>query len=317
MKIAGRSMHLLPAINFLRNGDRSLVCKEELVRLSWKAREDARPPVFEAIYPSGTVPISVTGSGCSLQCPHCGGKYLQHMMPVDMLSAVLAKDDVKSILLSGGCTEDGQVPLAPKLQFVSDEIAKTSRNIRVNAHPGVATEKDALHIANFASTISYDFVLDDVTIKECFGFNLRGQDYVNTLRNLQKGTAKVVPHILVGLYKGEIRGEYDAVKVLSQEGIREIIFIVFIPTPGTPWENLSPPNVDSVLRLLAWTRILQPAMKITLGCMRPHGGYREKLDLGAINLGVDGIVLPHRNALREAEKMGLKIVKKRECCAFD
>ena len=51
-------------------------------------------------------------------------------------------------------------------------------------------------------------------------------------------------------------------------------------------------------------------------CIRDRG-YREKLDLGAINLGVDGIVLPHRNALREAEKMGLKIVKKRECCAFD
>lgn len=290
---------------------------DELFKLSWQARKEARPPVFETVYPSGTVPVSVTGHTCSLQCPHCGGKYLHHMEPVEALDSVLVRNDVKSILLSGGCNENGRVPLAGHVDYVKDRISESGKSVRVNAHPGVATREDAELIADFASVISYDFVLDDRTIKECFGFNLSGEDYVDTLRNLRKGSAKVVPHILVGLYKGSIRGEYEAIEFLSKEGVREIIFIVFIPTPKTRWANLLPPDMDSVLRLLAWTRINNPEMKITLGCMRPHGAYRQELDLRALELGVDGIVHPHRGAVRGATERGLEILRKEECCAFD
>lgn len=41
----------------------------------------------------------------------------------------------------------------------------------------------------------------------------------------------VVPHILVGLYKGQIRGEYRAVEFLAREGVDRVVFIVFMPTP--------------------------------------------------------------------------------------
>ena len=50
---------------------------DELFKVSWQARKEARPPVFETVYPSGTVPVSVTGHTCSLQCPHCGGTNCQ------------------------------------------------------------------------------------------------------------------------------------------------------------------------------------------------------------------------------------------------
>ena len=324
--VVGGGVCLLPSMNSIGDANELLVSTirsidsmplNELLNISWQMRKESRPPVFEAVYPSGTASISVTGSACLLQCPHCGGRYLEHMVPVGALDSVLERNDVKSILMSGGCTKHGQVPLIDHIDYVKDRISRSGKNIRVNAHPGVADKEDAARIGEFASVISYDFVLDDVTIQECFGFELSGEDYVNALRNLRKGTAKVVPHVLVGLYKGTIRGEYEAIEFLSNEGIKEIIIIVFIPTPGTRWEHLPPPDIDGVLSLLAWTRINNPEMKITLGCMRPHGAYREKLDLRAVKAGVDGIVLPHRRAIREAEEKGLEILRKEECCAFD
>ena len=66
-------------------------------------------------------------------------------------------------------------------------------------------EEEALAIGAFASVVSFDFVLDDATIREAFGGHRTGQDYVNALHNLRKGKAKVVPHVLIGLYKGEVR----------------------------------------------------------------------------------------------------------------
>ncbi len=322
----GGGIYLLLPMNSIGDANELLVSTigsidsmplEEILKISWQLRKESRPPVFEAVYPSGTVPISVTGSACFLQCPHCGGRYLEHMVPVGALDSVLERNDVKSILLSGGCTQHGQVPLVENIDYVKGRISKSGKNIRINAHPGVADEKGAARIGELATVISYDFVLDDVTIEECFGFGLSGKDYVNALRNLRKGNAKVVPHILAGLYKGTIRGEYEAVEFLSNEGVKEIIVIVFIPTPGTRWEHLAPPDIDGVLSFLAWIRINNPEMKITLGCMRPHGAYREKLDLRAVEAGVDGIVLPHRRAIIEAVEKGLEILRKEECCAFD
>lgn len=290
---------------------------DELLSVSWKARQSSRPQAFEVVRPAGTVPISVTGTACSLQCSHCGGRYLEHMKTIDRLDSVISSPEVTSILLSGGCNSDGQVPLVPEIGMVRLKIAETGRNIKINAHPGVVGEEEALAIGAFASVVSFDFVLDDATIREAFGGHRTGQDYVNALHNLRKGKAKVVPHVLIGLYKGEVRGEYEAVEFLAREGIEELIFIVFIPTPRTRWEHLPSPDVDEVLRLIAWARIQNPGMKITLGCMRPKGTYREKLDTNAVRAGVDAIVMPHPKAVIEAQNRQLGVLRKEECCAFD
>lgn len=290
---------------------------EELLGLSWQTRQSSRPSCFEPVYPGRTLPVSVTGTGCSLNCAHCGGKYLEHMMDLDTLGQALSKKNPNSILLSGGCDYSGRVPLVPLIDRVRRILAETNHPLRVNVHPGIVDEEEAQVIAEFADVISFDFIIDDETIQSAFGNFRTGRDYINTLRNLSKGQARVIPHILVGLYKGQIRGEYQAVEFLAREGIDRLILIVFIPTPGTRWEHLSPPDVDEVLRLIAWTRVRNPQAKITLGCMRSRGKYRQALDLGAVRAGVDAIVLPYSQALSEARRRGLRITRKEECCAFD
>lgn len=289
---------------------------DELLDLSWQVRQSARPLCFETVYPGRTLPVSVTGTRCSLKCAHCGGKYLKHMVDVRSLGEALSRKQLTSILLSGGCDYAGRVPLVPHIDRVR-RILAANRPLRVNAHPGIVGEQEAQVIAEFADVISFDFVIDDETIQAAFGNFRTGRDYISAFRNLRQGKARVVPHILVGLYMGQLRGEYEAVEFLAREGVGRLVFIVFIPTPGTRWQHVTPPAIDQVLRLIAWTRVRSPGMKITLGCMRPRGEYREALDPAAVKAGVDAIVLPHPQAVEVARRRGLTISREEECCAFD
>jgi uncharacterized radical SAM superfamily protein len=311
-----RGDHALQLLTLVPHVAQAMVL-EELLDLSWQARQLSRPDCFEAVYPGSTLPVSVTGAACSLNCAHCGGKYLEHMVSVDVLEEALSEKNPASILLSGGCDPTGRVPLARIIDRVRCKLAHTRRPLKVNVHPGIVNRQEAELIADFATVISFDFIVDDETISEALGTSWTGRDYVDTFRNLGQGKAKVVPHILVGLYRGEIRGEYQAVECLAREGAGQIVFIVFIPTPGTRWEHLAPPQVEDVVRLLAWTRIRLPGAKLTLGCMRPRGKYRRALDLMAVRAGVDAIVLPHPDAVAEVRRRRLTICRKEECCAFD
>ena len=292
---------------------------EDLFSMAAQARSEGRQPVLQAVYPQGTLAVSVTGKSCALDCPHCGGHYLERMTPLADLPEELASRKPTSILLSGGCDLSGAVPLAHGLaraRELADPEGAGERRFKINAHPGVASPEAAKAIADAADVISYDFVLDDGTIAEAFGGRWTGRDYVETLRNLRSGRAEVVPHVLIGLKRGQIAGEHEAVRFLLDEGIKRIIFIVFIPTPGSRWASVPPPPVQDVARVIAWTRVSAPGLDISLGCMRPGGTYRRQLDVVAVKCGVDRIVLPHPDALESARSMGLEIVKKEECCAF-
>ncbi len=293
---------------------------DDLLDLAWNARMKARPAVLDAVHPAKTLAVSVTGTACALHCSHCAGHYLEHMVDVKDLREAIAREKPRSILLSGGCDLSGAVPLAARLQEIKElarEEAASGRSFTVNAHPGVATPEAARAIGEMASVVSFDFVLDDATIQEAFHGLWTGKDYVETFRNLRKGKAEVVPHVLVGLKKGRIAGEYEAVDFLLKEGISRLIFIVFIPTPGTSWAEVPPPPVSEVATFMAWTRAKAPGLDVSLGCMRPAGKYRREVDVAAVRCGVDRIVLPHPDALKEAASRGLQVVTKEECCAFD
>jgi uncharacterized radical SAM superfamily protein len=293
---------------------------DQILEEATAARATGRPPVFWAVYPVETMAVSVTGTACALGCSHCGGHYLRHMVDVRHLPEAIEKKKPRSILLSGGCDTSGAVPLLSSLDEVSElsrRLESEGRGFRVNVHPGVAAPPAARAIAEAASVISFDFVLDEETIREAFHGKWTGRDYVETLRNLRRGKAEVVPHVLVGLHKGALKGEYDAVDFLLKEGIDRIIFIVFIPTEGTAWQDYPPPEPQEVARLMAWTRVRAPRLDISLGCMRPRGKYRQVLDPLAVRAGCDRIVLPHPDALREAEALGLTVIRKEECCSFD
>ncbi|MBN1401172.1 MAG: radical SAM protein [Anaerolineae bacterium] len=277
------------------------------VETAWSVRTAWHEPVIRFDRPVRTLPVSLTGEWCALQCAHCGGHYLQHMRPVWQVDA----DGATSLLISGGCDSAGRVPLTGHL----DTIARLRRGRRLNWHVGFVDEQDLARIAPYVDVVSFDIVGDAETAREVYGLEASLGDYMRTLDLIQRHVP-VVPHITIGLRGGRLSGEWAAIEALRERDIGALILIILIPTPGTAYADREPPALEDVRRTFIEARTLLPETRILLGCMRPHGAYRRSVDELAVRAGLNGIVNPTLAAQRAACELGLEIVWGEECCAL-
>lgn len=273
---------------------------------AWDVRQANFPPVVGFDYPLSTLVVSLTGEQCELDCAHCGGHYLKHMVPVWDADP----REATSCLISGGCDSTGQVPVTSQL----DHVEQLRSGRIMNWHVGLIGRQEAEAIAPYVDVVSFDFVGDDETIEEVYGLEASVEDYVATYE-LLRGYAPVVPHITVGLRGGRISGEYHALEILEELGVDGLTFIVLIPTPGTRYADRQPPSPEEVADLLVEARLRFPAAPLHLGCMRPHGQHRNQLDKLAIQAGVNVIVSPSAGAVSLAGDLGLTVDRSDECCA--
>lgn len=263
---------------------------------------------FLVARPRDTLSISVTGTACALRCAHCGGHYLSQMVPLEEYAA--APRPCKSCLISGGCTVEGRVPVLGSLE----RLKELKGSARYNFHVGLVSEEEIIALAPLADGVSFDFVGAESTIRNSLHLNKKVADYVTTFRLLRKYCHNVVPHILIGLEAGKLVGERKALDLLAAEGVEKIVFIVLIPTKGTEYESVKPPDLDEVLAFLQEARAKLPGAQLLLGCMRPGGAYRRRLDVEAVELGIDGIVQPVKEAVELARSKGYLIRESSECC---
>ena len=285
----------------------------ELGRLldeAWRVRRENFPPEIYFDNPTRTLSVSVTGTRCALNCAHCGRRYLASMTPVWEASSRIGR--YTSALISGGCDATGRVPVAEHI----GQIAPLASGRRLNWHVGFISPQEAEAIAPYVDVVSFDFVGDDETIAEVYGLDRTVEDYLRTLRMLRR-RFKVVPHVTIGLRCGRLGHERRALELLAEQGVDGLVLLVLIPTEGTRYAGCEPPAPEEAARILAEARILLPQTPIALGCMRPHGPYRRRLDPLAVRAGVNRIVSPSPSALEEARKRGLKVIRAWECCAFD
>ena len=286
---------------------------KELIERASKARRKNFPDVIYFDSPTQTRSISLTGKGCALECAHCGGHYLEGMLPVEEISGQGQSGfPFRSALVSGGCTLDGKVPFREHLALLR---ALKEQGIRLNFHVGLLDEEEIALLPGLADTVSFDFVADQETISEVYGLKRTPEDYFRTYRALRR-LVPVMPHVTLGLKGGEWAGEEKALEALEELGLDGLTFIVFIPTPGTRYAERKPPEVEEVVRFLAKARVRFPNVPLALGCMRPKGRYRQVLDEAAVALGINRIVLPTPGARRLAAEKGLGIVRGEECCAL-
>ncbi len=263
-------------------------------------------PVIGFDYPLDTLVVSLTGDRCELDCAHCGGHYLKSMTPIWEADTKGAT----SCLVSGGCDREGRVPVTSHL----DEVARLSQGRIMNWHVGLVGKSEAEIIAPYVDVVSFDFVGDDETIREVYGLEVGVEKYVATYE-LLRSYATVVPHITVGLRGGSLSGEYRCLEILEELGVDGLTFIVLIPTPGTRFAECDPPQPEQVAELLVEARLRFATVPLHLGCLRPRGLYRERLDPLAVQAGVNVIVSPSNTAVALAEELGLAVDKRMECCA--
>lgn len=261
--------------------------------------------------PRKTRAVSVTGGGCALGCAHCGGRWLKGMAP---LESILLEEPRRSssLLVSGGCTPSGEVPLsahAPALQALKD------RGYRLNVHVGPGAVSLPAEVAAFADVVSVDCVTDGKTIREVFGLDGGRPAGLDLLRAL-KGVVPTVPHVTLGLLGGEMRGEAETLHALRELGTEALVFLILVPTRGTRYEAVSPPAAEEVERIFALARELMPSARLSLGCMRPPGAYRELVDALAYDYRFARVVMPSRALRRRAARDGRAVDESWECCAL-
>lgn len=264
--------------------------------------------------------ISVTGSFCALRCRHCGGKVLNTMLPaltpegLTELCTRIKGDGGVGCLISGGCLPDGSVPLG---KFV-DAIAEVKRTLglTVVVHTGVidASLADKLAKAGIDAAL-IDIIGSDETIREIYQLNVSVNDYDNSLQALRDSGVPLVPHVLVGLHYGLLKGEFEALEMIARYSPSAVIVIALMPIHGTLMENSPLPSSLDIARVLAAARFLLPKTPIVLGCMRPKGKHKRETDLLAIKAGVNAIAFPAEEAIREAELMQMEASFSSLCCS--
>lgn len=279
------------------------------VELARGIREQNFPNKIYFSRPASTTVITMTGKECDLDCAHCGGKYLEHMTTVEEAESKIRSEGSTSCLISGGCTHHGKVDIDVR------SIESAIDGLKVNSHVGLISEEEMQKLATFVDCISFDFLVDDDTIREVYHLEKTGQDYINTYQMLRK-YAKVMPHICIGLKGGEIKGEYQAIDTLVELGADGLVFIIFIPTKGTAYADRQPPALEEVVEVLTYAREKFPTVPIHLGCMRPTGRYRAEVDYFAVDAGINKLVNPTPPAVRRAEELGYEIVVERDCCVL-
>ncbi|MGC8786172.1 MAG: radical SAM protein [Anaerolineae bacterium] len=216
-----------------------------------------------------------------------------------------------SCLVSGGCDQRGKVPVTTHLA----QIQALRPGRLLNWHVGMIDEGDMRVIAPYVDIISFDFVGEDETIREVYGLDYTGDDYLRTYQMLRR-YAKVVPHLTIGLRGGQIYGEYQALRQLKAVGLDALVLLVFMPTPETRYAHCQPPSLDEVVDFMLTARLTLPDTPIYLGCMRPGGRYRRELDALAVRAGVNKIVNPAPSAVQEAKDLLLAIQWESECCVI-
>jgi uncharacterized radical SAM superfamily protein len=264
--------------------------------------------------------ISVTGKGCSLKCRHCGGLVLETMHPITtpkslfcLCQSIKAKGAL-GCLISGGCLPNGSVPLrefAETLGRVKNELGLT-----VFVHSGIidpATAK-ALKSAGIDAAL-IDIVGSDETIKEIYNLNVTVKDYARSLKILRQADIVTVPHVVSGLHKGKLLGEFKALQIIERYSPSAVVIIAFTPIHGTDMENTDPPRPLEIARVVATARLMFPHVPIVLGCMRPKGKHREETDILAVKAGANAIAFPTEGAITFAQDNGYTAVFSPLCCS--
>ncbi len=282
--------------------------------------------LFEIFFPGKNFPaISITGEKCSLNCAHCSGFYLKHMLKADSKNKLLKlckklnDNKANGALISGGSNQVGHVMLEQYFD-VFKEI-KQNTDLLLNVHTGILSRTQAKDLADSGIDVaSVDVVGNSNTIKNVYGLNHSPDAYNSTLLALKDaGLKKIVPHICIGLDYGKVKGEFRAIDIISTIKPDVLVLIVLIPTQGTEMADCEPPSINNIIKVIKYAKLKLNTIKIYLGCMRPKNtnlrNYNQKLEICAINAGISGIVLPTKTTISYLNEQNFIIKSSETCCA--
>ncbi len=265
---------------------------------------------LDRVAPAKTLSVSLTGHECRQNCAHCNGHYLKGMQQLTRLDQTKL-DRYEAILISGGSSADGEVPIRQNL----DRILSLPPHLKLNLHTGFQPPEplEPLKVRN--PVVSFDLPVSDRVISEVYGLKRTCSEF----RELYKRYCRhfrTVAHITIGLSPEDFpTGEEATVEFLAASAPVEVVFLVFRPTPGTRMAEIGPPCLEKTLTLLSRAR-KKLQCPVQIGCMRPAGQYRRDFDILAWMHGFRRLVMPDHQLLTILGQHQIPVRTAENCCAL-
>ena len=262
--------------------------------------------------------ISITGNQCSLSCDHCGALILKTMIPTESPEELLKKciqlekKGNYGVLLSGGCTKKGKLPWQKFIPTIAEIKRKT--NLFISIHSGLIDYRDALALKTAGvDQALIDVVGNDETYKKVYHVPFGVVEIQKAMEALQKAGLPTVPHVVCGLDYGRITGEEQALEMISQFPVDQVVIVSLMNLKGTQMETAIPPDAHDVAHIIAKARTLMPETCISLGCARQRGNVL--METYAIDAGINRMALPSEEAILRAKFHDLEIRYQKTCCS--
>jgi hypothetical protein len=258
--------------------------------------------------PARFVSVSVTGAECALQCDHCRARVLEGMRGLGGRSLFEVAAEARArgaagLLVSGGSDRRGRVPL---LRHVPDLLrARRELGLLLRVHPGLPDEPTAAALGELdLDGAMLDVIGASETIREVYHLEAGVEDYEAALARLGRHGVPLVPHIILGLHHGRILGEWTALRMIARHRPRLLVLVVLMPLTGTPMQGVAPPPVEEIAAFFRAARAALPDTPVTLGCARPLGPVKARIDREAVDAGLDGIAFPAEGTVAYARDRG-------------
>jgi uncharacterized radical SAM superfamily protein len=265
--------------------------------------------------------VSLTGDRCELQCEHCKGRLLTPMIqvtePDDLIRKAhdLQERGAHGILLSGGSDRHGRLPWAK----YGDAIRETAENtgLFLSAHVGFPDAETCRQLKkNGVRQALLDVMGDEETASRVY--HLKGLQTVrDALESISQSGMQLAPHIVAGLHYGKIKGEEEAIRMLSRYRPAVLVVVVLTGLKGTPMAGIKPPSPLEIARLIAKARLLMPELPISLGCERPRNRTGTELEKLALRAGVTRMAVWSDEVIEEALGLGLRPRFQGTCCSVE
>ena len=263
--------------------------------------------------------ISITGKYCELQCDHCKSKILESMItastPKKLIEKCMKLEELGNIgcLISGGSQKDGTITWDDFLPAI--KTIKETTNLFISIHGGIVDYQTAKKLKKTGvDQVLIDVIGDDETFSRVYHLNSGITKLKETLNSLKKANISLIPHIVVGINYGKIKGEYTAIDIIKNYKPKALVIVSLMPLSGTPMENVSPPDPRDIARIITTARIKMEDVPISLGCARERAN--SEIDVLAVECGVNRIAIPSEEAINKAQEYGLDIKWKKTCCSI-
>lgn len=278
-------------------------------------------PFYKSNGSHGFPGISVTARSCQLNCEHCHGKLLESMIPATTpqelynVCVEIRERGSRGCLISGGSLRDGSVPLmdfVPTIKRIKQDLG-----LKIVVHTGLIFPPlaEALAEANIDAAM-LDVIGSKDSIKEVYHLDCDTDAFDRSLSLLEQQNIPIVPHIVVGIHFGKLKGEKEALAIILRHHPAAVVVVALMPLSGAPMEQVAPPSPQEIARVVLATRLLMPTTPLLLGCARPRGMHKIETDILGIKAGVNGIAYPSEEVCNFAKSLGLEFKFAQQCCSL-